>query len=125
MAQSDDRTAERRYDLEERTARFGEAIIRFAKGIPINAVTEPLIKQVVRAGTSIGANYCEADDASTKKEFRYRISVCKKESRETKHWLRMIATAVPKLKDAANPYWREAKELNLILAAIHRGKSNQ
>ena len=125
MAQSDDRTTERRYGLEERTARFGEAIIRFAKGISINPVTEPLIKQVVRAGTSIGANYCEADDASTKKEFRYRISVCKKESRETKHWLRMIAAAVPKLKDTAKPHWREAKELNLIFAAIHRGKSNQ
>ena len=119
------RLCEKRYDLEERTARFGEAIIDFAKRIPLNPVNEPLIKQLVRAATSIGANYCEADDSGTKKEFRYRIGICKREARETKHWLRMIAAAMPDLKDEAKIHWREAKELNLIFAAIHRGKPKQ
>jgi four helix bundle protein len=110
------------YDLEERTAQFGEAIIAFAKRIPVSPVTQPLIPQLVDSGTSIGANYCEADDAGSKKEFRYRISLCKRESRETKHWLRMVAVAAPELKADARPLWQEAKELNLIFSAIHRGK---
>jgi four helix bundle protein len=82
-----DATPPKVYDLEERTAQFGEAIIEFAKRVPVNLVTQPLIPQLVRAGTSVGANYCEADNAGSKKEFRYRISICKRESRETKHWL--------------------------------------
>ncbi len=110
------------YDLEERTAQFGETIIQFAKRIPVTPVTEPLIGQLVRAGTSVGANYCEADDAGSGKEFRYRISVCKRESRESKHWLRMIAAAVPALADEARVHWREAKELHLIFATIFRGR---
>jgi four helix bundle protein len=110
----------RKFDLEERTARFGEAIIAFARRVPRDPITDPLLGQVVRSGTSIGANYCEADDAGSKKEFRYRISICKRESRETKHWLRMLATAVPDMKEVARPLWTEAKELHLIFAAIHR-----
>jgi four helix bundle protein len=112
----------KQYDLEERTARFGEAIIAFAKRVPVNLVTQPLIPQLVDSGTSVGANYCEADNAGSKKEFRYRISLCKRESRETKHWLRMIAAAAAELKEDARPLWREAQELNLIFSAIFRGK---
>ena len=112
--------SERRYDLIERTAEFGEEIIRFSKTVKLTAVTSPLIKQLVRSGTSVGANYCEADEAGSKKEFRYRISVCTRESRESKHWLRMIAVAVPELRDEARRLWKEANELNLIFASIHR-----
>ena len=111
-----------RFDLEERTARFGEAVIAFARRISVTPITEPLIRQVVRSSTSIGANYCEADDAGSMKEFRYRISVCRRESRESKHRLRMIAAAFPEGKDEARCLWREAKELNLIFAAIYRSK---
>jgi len=64
-------SSEKRFDLEERTARFGEAIIEFAKKISVTPITEPLIRQLVDSGTSVGANYCEADDAGTRKEFRY------------------------------------------------------
>jgi len=109
-----------KFDLEERTACFGEAIITFAKTIPHNPVTLPLISQLVRSGTSVGANYCEADDAVSKKEFRNKIGTCKKESRETKHWLRMIAKAEEKLKPQGRVLWQEAKELHLIFAAIFR-----
>lgn len=110
----------RTFDLEERTALFGEAIIDFAKQVPLNQVTRSLIDQLVRAGTSVGANYCEADDASSKKEFRQKIGYCRKESRETKHWLRMIAKATPELRDKAAVVWKEAKELHLIFASILR-----
>ena len=117
-----DGPSDKKYDLEERTARFGEAIIAFAKRIPLGKVTEPIIVQLVKSGTSIGANYCEADDAGSRKEFRYRISICKRESRETKYWLRMTAAAAPELKDDARTHWQEAKELHLIFAAIYRRK---
>src|SRR5215216_1982240 len=86
------------YDLEERTARFGEAVIDFARKIPTGPLTNRIISQLVGAATSIGANYDEADDAVSKKEFLKCIGTCKKESRETKHFLRMAACAVPELK---------------------------
>jgi four helix bundle protein len=110
------------YDLEDRTAKFGEVIIEFAKQLPQNPITLPLIGQIVRAGTSIGANYCEADNAVSKKEFLLRIETCKKESKETMYWLRMIATAVEKSKQSGRVLWQEAKELHLIFAAIWRKK---
>jgi four helix bundle protein len=108
------------YDLAERTARFGEAVIDFANTIPRTAVTRRLIEQLVGCGTSVGANYCEADDAVSKKEFRLRCGTCKKEARETKYFLRMIVRAVPELKSTARPLWQEAKELHLIFAKIWR-----
>jgi four helix bundle protein len=95
-------------------------VIDFALGIERNPVTMPLISQLVRAATSIGANYCEADDAETKKDFRHKIGLCRKESRETKFWFRMIARASPKSTPQARPLWQEAKELNLIFSKIRR-----
>ena len=86
------------YDLEERTARFGEAVIDFARTIPQNAVTNRIVNQLVGAGTSVGANYVEADDAVSKKEFLKSIGTCKKEAREAKHFLRMAVRAVPELR---------------------------
>src|SRR5881628_1389596 len=86
----------RKFDLEERTAKFGEAVIAFAKSMPRDVVTLPLIDQFVRSGTGIGANYCEADDAVSKREFRVKINSCKKEARETKYWLRMIVAGLIK-----------------------------
>jgi four helix bundle protein len=110
------------YDLEERTARFGEAVIDFAKTIPQDAVTNRLISQLVGAATSVGANYVEADDAVSKKEFLKSIGTCRKEARETKHFLRMIVRAVPELKPKARTLWLEAKELHLIFSKIWRNK---
>lgn len=109
-----------KFDLEERTAKFGENIIQFAKKISVNPVTQRIIPQLVAAGTAIGSNYCEADDAELGRDFRHKIGICKKEARETKHWLRMIATAVPELKEEARKLWQEAKELNLIFNAIRK-----
>ena len=117
---TNDECRERGFVLEERTGRFGEAVIAFAKKIPVNLVTTPLIPQLVRSGTSIGANYLEADDADSKKDFRYRIGVARREARETKHHLRMIVAAEPQLREDARALWQEAKELNLIFGAIRR-----
>jgi four helix bundle protein len=108
------------YNLEERTAKFGEAVILLAKAVPTNAIVEPLIRQLIRAATSIGANYCEANDSESKKDFRHKIGICRKESKETKHWLRMLVAADSRVRDEARALWQKAKELNLIFGAIRR-----
>jgi four helix bundle protein len=107
-------------DLEERAARFGAAVIRFAKKIPQSPVTNRLIDQLVGAGTSIGANYSEAEDAVSRKDFKNRVGTSRKESRETMFFLRMIAAAEEGLADEARQLWREAKQLNRIFGAIWR-----
>lgn len=109
-----------RYDLEERTSLFGERVIAIAKKVPVSAVNDSLVRQLVRAGTSVGSNYGEANDAESKKDFRHKIGLCRKESKETKYWLRMLAVAEPSLRDMAAEMWKEAKELNLIFGAIRR-----
>jgi len=110
----------KRFDLEERTARFGEEVIKFVKTLPRNEITRPLITQLVKCATSVGANYCEADDAESRKDFKHKIGICKKEAREVKHFLRMIAKATPNSIKPARKLWDEARELNLILNSIYK-----
>ena len=106
------------YDLEERTGLFGENVIDFARILPIDPINTELMRQIVRSGTSVGANYMEADAAESKKDFRHKIALCKKEAKETKHWLRMIARANPDKKDKCKELWSEAQELTLIFSSI-------
>lgn len=112
----------KKYDLEERTALFGEAIIDFAKNLSRSIINDPLIRQLVRSGTSIGANYMEADGAESKKDFQHKIAICKKESKETKHWLKMIVKANPDSKEKCEKLWKEAQEFTLIFSSILRSK---
>jgi four helix bundle protein len=108
------------FDLEERTACFGEAVVRFAKTIPRSPANDRLVGQLVGCGTSIGANYCEANERVSKKDFRNTIGRCVKEAKETKYFLRLIAAAEPRLADEARALFREAKELHLIFASMYR-----
>ena len=108
------------FDLEERTAQFGEAVIHFVKRIPRSPENNRLINQLVGCGASIGANYCEANEAISKKDFKCTIGRCVKEAKETKFFLRMIAASEPKMTSEARTLYREAKELHLIFAAIYR-----
>ena len=110
----------RPFELEERTAQFGEAIVHFAKRIPRDPANDRLIGQLVGCGTSVGANYCEADERVSKKDFRNTIGRCVKEAKETKYFLRMVAAAEPNLAVDARRLYREAKELHLIFASIYR-----
>jgi len=112
----------KKYDLEERTARFGEAIIEFVKNLPHNLINNELIPQLVSSGTSVGANYMEADGAESKKDFKHKMSICKKESKETKHRLRMIAKANPSKKRQCRELWTEAHELTLIFSSITKSR---
>ena len=106
------------YDLSERTSLFGENIIGFVKSIPDTPVNRPLVSQIVRSATSIGANYMEADGAESKKDFQHKIAICKKESKETMHWLRMLAKAYPSSQIECRKYWKESQELALIFSSI-------
>ena len=107
-----------KYNLEERTGKFGEDIIKFCRSIRQDAITKPIISQLVRSGTSIGANYMEANGASSRKDFRNKIYMCKKETQETKHWLRMIAQCAPEKKEETRKIWKECQELTLIFGKI-------
>jgi four helix bundle protein len=113
------------YDLEERTALFGENVIDFVKTLPQDRVNNELISQIIRSSTSIGANYMEADAAESRKDFRHKIAICKKESKETKHWLRMVARANPGRKDECKKLWNEAQQLTLIFSSILLPKRNK
>ncbi|EKD91102.1 MAG: hypothetical protein ACD_30C00045G0002 [uncultured bacterium] len=106
------------YDLEERTAKFAEEIIELCKKVPKNAVTLPIINQLVKSGTSVGANYAEANGASSKKDFKNKIFICKKESKETMYWLRILAKATEELADDWRKLWKESQELTLIFSKI-------
>ena len=108
------------YDLEERTALFGEKIILLAKRISRGPDNNRLIDQLVGAGTSVGANYCEADDGVSRADFKHRIGTCRKEARETKFFLRMVAIAEPTLKPTARELWKEAHSLHRIFSRIWR-----
>ncbi len=87
------------FDLEERTAVFAEKIIDLVRSIKIDAVNSRIITQVVGSGGSLGANYCEATEAESKKDFIHKIGICKKEIKEAKHWLRLLAYSNPDNKE--------------------------
>src|SRR3989338_10899584 len=108
----------KRYDLEERTAKFGEEIITWCRKLPVDEITKRLIPQLVAAGTAIGSNYCEADCAESKKDFIHKMSIANKEAKESKHFIRMAAKVSPEHVSEARKLWKEAHELNLIFMTI-------
>ena len=109
---------DKKYDLEERTTLFSEEIIKLCKETPKNIITIPIINQLMRAGTSIGANYMEANGASSKKDFKNKIFICKKEAKETKYWLRLLSNACQEITEECRLLWKEAQELTLIFSKI-------
>ena len=106
------------YDLGERTAVFGENIIKLCNSLPRTVVTTPLIYQLVKCGTSVGANYSEADNAESDRDFKHKIGICKKEAKESRFFLRMMQTATPEMIEKLQELNQEANELNLIFNSI-------
>ena len=107
-----------KYDLEERTVKFSEEVIGLLKALKLDDINRSLVTQLVRSATSVGANYCEANGASSKKDFRNKIHICKKEIKETKYWLQLLAKSNPEKKDSIKQSWKEAQELTLIFSKI-------
>lgn len=106
------------YNLEHRTLAFSGDVIAAVKFIKKDVINIPLISQLVRSATSIGANYCEANGASSKKDFKNKIYICKKECKETKYWLELMAKTNMEHKDKFRVLWKEAQELTLIFSKI-------
>jgi len=106
------------WDVEERTSVSGERLVRFSKRIPRDPTNNRLIDQLVGAGTSVGPNYCEANEAVSKKDFKNTVSRCMKEAKETKSFLRMVAASEPQLACEARVIYREAHELLLIFGSM-------
>ena len=110
----------KKYDLKERTSKFGREVIWFLKTLSYNPINTPLISQLVRSATSIGANYMEADVAESKKDFQHKIGICKKEAKETIHWLQMITAANSSTEKQCQIFSQDALEFVLIFSAILR-----
>ncbi len=104
------------YNLEERVAKFAENIIKFVKKIPKTVENLPLITQLVKSGTSVAANYYEATEGESKKDFVHKISIAKKEAKETKLWLRTIVVSEPKLAEEARILYKETQEFIMIFS---------
>ena len=107
-----------KYDLEDRTAKLGEEVIMLCKATKMTIYTEPIMKQILRSATSVGANYMEANGASSKKDFCNKIYICKKESQETKHWLRMLITATNENSEKIKNLLDESQQLSMIFHKI-------
>lgn len=108
----------RTYDLEDRTQIFANKVIMYCRTIQTTNISSILIGQLIRSATSIGANYCEANGASSKKDFKNKIYLCKKESKETKYWLYLLIQHYPDKNKIDQCLWNEAQELTLIFSKI-------
>jgi len=107
------------YDLEERTTKFSVSLINLCKVVKVTMVNENIIKQVLRSGTSVGANYREANGATSKTDFKFKIHICKKEANETMYWLGLLGNEVDvRQKGLVEKLWQENKELLLIFSKI-------
>ena len=106
------------YDLEERTRAFAKQVIRTLLKMKTNDINRNIISQLSRAVTSVGANYCEANGASSKKDFRNKIFICRKEIQETKYWIEILAESNPEMKETLKDFWKESHELTLIFNKI-------
>ncbi|HAM88392.1 MAG: hypothetical protein US83_C0004G0008 [Candidatus Falkowbacteria bacterium GW2011_GWC2_38_22] len=104
------------FDLEERCVVYAENLICLCKKISITTLNMRIISQVIGSSGSIGANYCEACEAESKKDFQHKMSIAKKEIKETKHWIRLLANTNPEIKNDLRILWKEAHELLLIFS---------
>lgn len=108
-----------KYDLEDRTYEFAHSVRAFVKTLPRSICNIEDVKQVVRSSGSVGANYIEANEALSTKDFRMRIRISRKESKETRYWLRLLDTRdSPTLNAERDKLIQESTELMLIFGAI-------
>ena len=112
------------YDLEERTKKFSKEIIELLIRLNKNIINESIIKQLIRSATSVGANYCEANGAASRKDFKNKIYICRKEIQETKYWLELIAKTNKEEIEKLRLLWKEAHELTLIFNKIGSSLKN-
>lgn len=111
----------RQYDLEQRTFDFAKQVRLFIRQIPKTVANVEDIRQLVRASGSVGANYIEANESLSKKDFLMRIKICRKEAKESRYWLQLIdAGHELKIEKLRLELVQEATELTSIFGAIFR-----
>lgn len=103
--------------LEERTVAFSKRVIVFCREVQVTPVTRPMIEQLTKSATSIGANYAEANNASSKTDFRNKIYIAKKEAAETKYWLELFSEIIDQ-KDVCRGLWQECHFILMTLQKI-------
>lgn len=108
----------RELEFEKRLRLFAVDIIKFCKSIKESTITRPIVSQIVRSGTSVGANYVEANSASSRKDFRNKIFICKKEIQETNYWLKLLVNCVDDKSELLAKIMTECNELCLIFQKI-------
>ena len=108
----------KRYDLEERTFLFSRAVIEFTNDVPKTLANIEIIKQVIRSSGSVGANYIEANEALSKKDFAMRVKICRKEAKETQYWLKLLEAKCDDIVKRQQALIGEATELMKIFGSI-------
>lgn len=107
-----------KFDLEKRTEEFSKDIIFFCRSVNEDLMLRPFSSQLIRSATSVGANYHEANGASSRKDFRNKIHICKKEAKETGYWLRLIGSSSRSCKESAQKLEERCFELEKIFGKI-------
>ncbi len=110
--------ATKKYDLEDRTLEFAKIVIRLCKIIPHNRINNEIISQLIRSSGSVGANYREANDPLSKKDFIYRIRISRKEAKESHYWLQLLKEANGTVEGEIEKIAMEAVDLKKILSSI-------
>jgi four helix bundle protein len=109
----------KRYDLEDRTLTFAKAVRKFIKHVPKDITNIDDCKQLIHSSGSVGANYIEANEALSKKDFIMRIKICRKEAKESRYWIRLIeCPGKVELEEERSNLEQEAQELMNIFGAI-------
>ena len=108
----------REYDLERRTLVFAKSVLRLCKKLPVDIINREIVSQLIRSSGSVGANYREANDALSKKDFNHRIKITRKEAKETEYWLELLREGNPGYVDEINELLSESIELKKILSSI-------
>lgn len=104
--------------MEERSLKFAQEVIRFSKSLPKTIANIEIMKQLIRASGSVGANYIEANEALSKKDFTMRLKICRKESKESSYWLRLVEVNGEDVERQRKSLIQEADELMKIFGAI-------
>lgn len=109
-----------KYDLEDRTLKFAKNCIDICKKLQKDIINIELVRQLIRAGCSVGANYREANDTITKKDFIHKIGISRREAKESKYWLELLAHANPDYNKEIEPLIDEALQLARIFASMSK-----
>jgi four helix bundle protein len=106
------------YDLEERTFQFAKSVMSYTKELPKTTINNEIAKQVIRSSGSVGANYIEANEALSKKDYVFRVKICRKEVKETLYWLKLMDIKNEDLIKKQRVLIVEATELMKIFGSI-------